>query len=91
MEKAKELLAEAGYPNGFEAKLWSNNNTTSVKATQFIKQQLEAIGVTANVQNMEVGTLDQEITGYAIGTPGDGLGQMSVNWMVTIYWRCRLA
>lgn len=74
VEKAKALLAEAGYPNGFEISLWSNNNTTVVKGTQFVKQQLEAIGVKVNVQNMEAGTLDQQITGFAKGTPGDQVG-----------------
>lgn len=74
VEKAKALLAEAGYPDGFETTLWSSNTTTNIKATQFIKQQLEAIGVTVNVQNMEIGTLDQEVTGYPVGTPGDQVG-----------------
>jgi glutathione transport system substrate-binding protein len=74
IEKAKALLADAGYPNGFEVSLWSSNTTTMIKATQFIKQQLSEIGVTVNVENMEIGTLDQQVTGYAKGTPGDQVG-----------------
>jgi glutathione transport system substrate-binding protein len=74
IEKAKALLADAGYPNGFEVSLWSSNTTTMIKATQFIKQQLSQIGVTVNVENMEIGTLDQQVTGYAKGTPGDQVG-----------------
>ena len=74
IQKAKELLTEAGYPNGFEVSLWTNNTTTMVKAAQFIKQQLSEIGVMVNVENMEIGTLDQQVTGYAKGTPGDQVG-----------------
>lgn len=80
VEKAKALLAEAGYPDGFEISLWSNNNTTVVKGTQFVKQQLEAIGVKVNIQNMEAGTLEEQITGYAKGTPGDQVG-VEMNYM----------
>lgn len=74
VEKAKTLLKEAGYENGFEVKLWSNNNTTNIKASQFIKQQLSLVGITVNVENMEVGTLDQNLTGVAEGTPGKDVG-----------------
>ncbi len=43
-KKAKELLAEAGYPNGFETTLWSAyNHTTGQKVIQFIQQQLVAM------------------------------------------------
>lgn len=74
VEKAKSLLKEAGYEDGFEIKLWSNNTTTNIKASQFIKQQLSLVGITVNVENMEVGTLDQNITGYAEGTSGKDVG-----------------
>jgi len=38
--KARELLKEAGYPNGFETTLWSAyNHSTGQKLIQFIQQQ----------------------------------------------------
>lgn len=82
IEKAKELLKEAGYPDGFETTLWSGNTTTNIKATQFIKQQLEAVGVKVNVENMETGTLEEKVTGYAKGTPGNEVGveMYAIGW-----------
>ncbi|MGV2289837.1 glutathione ABC transporter substrate-binding protein GsiB [Trinickia sp. YCB016] len=54
--KARALLKEAGYPNGFETTLWSAyNNTTSQKAIQFVQQQLAQVGVKAQVQALEAG------------------------------------
>ena len=54
--KARELLKEAGYPNGFESTLWSAyNNTTSQKVIQFVQQQLQQVGIKLQVQALEVG------------------------------------
>ncbi len=56
VKKAKELLAEAGYPNGFETTLWSAyNHTTAQKVIQFIQQQLAQVGIKAQVQALEAG------------------------------------
>ncbi|WP_322075061.1 glutathione ABC transporter substrate-binding protein GsiB [Burkholderia cenocepacia] len=54
--KARALLKEAGYPNGFETTLWSAyNNSTSQKAIQFVQQQLAQVGVKVQVQALEAG------------------------------------
>lgn len=54
--KARELLKEAGYPNGFESTLWSAyTTTTAVKAIQFIQQQLAQVGIKLQVQALEPG------------------------------------
>jgi len=54
--KARELLKEAGYPNGFESTLWAAvNNTTWVKAIQFLQQQLGQVGIKVQVQALETG------------------------------------
>ncbi|MFZ4285058.1 glutathione ABC transporter substrate-binding protein GsiB [Variovorax sp. HJSM1_2] len=54
--KARELLKEAGYPNGFETTLWSAYNyTTAQKLIQFVQQQLSVVGVKASVLALEAG------------------------------------
>ena len=54
--KARELLKEAGYPNGFETTLWSAfNNSTGQKIIQFVQQQLSVVGVKAQVLALEAG------------------------------------
>ena len=54
--KAKELLKEAGYPNGFESTLWSAYNyTTAQKVIQFVQQQLAQVGIKVQVRALEAG------------------------------------
>ncbi|RNB87699.1 glutathione ABC transporter substrate-binding protein [Brevibacillus fluminis] len=56
VEKAKQLLAEAGYPNGFDAILWTDNPTEMIKGAEFIKQQLGVVGINLKIETMETGT-----------------------------------
>ncbi|NKI95967.1 glutathione ABC transporter substrate-binding protein GsiB [Rhizobacter sp. SG703] len=54
--KARALLKEAGYPNGFETTLWSAyNHTTAQKVIQFVQQQLAQVGIKLQVQALEAG------------------------------------
>jgi glutathione transport system substrate-binding protein len=54
--KARQLLREAGYPNGFETELWSAyNHSTAHKVIQFLQQQLAQVGIKARVQALEAG------------------------------------
>ena len=54
--KAKQLLAEAGYPNGFETELWSGyNHTIAQKVTQVLQQQLQQIGIRTKITLLEAG------------------------------------
>lgn len=55
-KKARELLKEAGFPNGFEATMWgAYNDSTTQKALQFIQQQLQQVGIKLSVQALEIG------------------------------------
>ena len=54
IDKAKELLAEAGYPDGFEFTITvPSNYTQHVDTAQVISEELKAVGVTANIQEIE--------------------------------------
>ena len=54
IDKAKNLLAEAGYPNGFEMSITvPSNYQPHIDTAQVIVEQLKAIGVTANINLVE--------------------------------------
>lgn len=79
LEKAKDLLTEAGYENGFEAEIWGNTSSETLQGMEFIKQQLAEIGIDVTIKSMEEGTLSDEI--YTPQTPKDAKVQMwYVSW-----------
>jgi peptide/nickel transport system substrate-binding protein/oligopeptide transport system substrate-binding protein len=49
-EKAKALLAEAGFADGFETDLYVMNTDPNPRIAQGIQQDLAAIGIKANIQ-----------------------------------------
>ena len=57
LEKAKSLMKEAGFENGFELTLWGDNTTNEMKGMQFVQQQLAQIGIKVEVVPMEPNTL----------------------------------
>lgn len=56
LEKAKALMAEAGYPDGFKCNLWVNENQERVEACSIIQNQLKQIGIDVEISVMEFGT-----------------------------------
>jgi peptide/nickel transport system substrate-binding protein len=64
VEKAKELLSEAGYADGFSMTITvPSNYQPHVDTAQVIAEQLKAINVTAEIQLVEWGTWVSDIYG----------------------------
>lgn len=80
-KKAKELLAKAGYPNGFEMELWAMPvprpyMPDGAKVAEVIQSNLADIGIKAKIVSYEWGTyLDKaskgEADAFMLGWTGD--------------------
>lgn len=53
VEKAKKLLAEAGYPDGFSCEIATNERQQRIDMATIIKEQLKAINIDVTVNVME--------------------------------------
>ena len=56
VEKAKELLKEAGYSKGFDCSLWVDDNQVSTEVATVIQNQLLDIGVNMQIEVMKQAT-----------------------------------
>ena len=54
VEKAKALMKEAGYEDGFEVVFLTPNASARIRATEMVMQQLAKIGITGKIQSMDV-------------------------------------
>lgn len=72
-QKARELLAEAGYPDGFELELWAYRDKAAAEA---VSSDLEAVGIDVDLRYVKLASLNQaraerDIPAY-FGTWGSG-------------------
>ncbi len=62
VQKAKELLTKAGYPNGFETKLWTMQRSNGRKIAEVIQGDLAKIGIKAKIVSYDWGTYVKNVT-----------------------------
>ncbi|MBV9752881.1 MAG: glutathione ABC transporter substrate-binding protein GsiB, partial [Hyphomicrobiales bacterium] len=74
LAKAKSLLAEAGYPNGFSAELWGATSTLAKRAMEFLQQQFAGVGVKVTVAPLEAGVSTAKL--WNVQKPEDATMQM---------------
>ncbi len=55
INKAKELLAEAGYANGFSTTIWTNDNKERQNLAEVVQSQLKGIGINLEIKVVEWG------------------------------------
>jgi len=90
LEKAKQLLADAGYPNGFEVELsYDNANPMDEGIAVAFKSSLEKIGVTLKLNKVMLSSLvEKKMKKELPITIETGLPvQPDVNYACTIYYR----
>lgn len=73
IEKAKELMAEAGYPNGFKVVMKTPDDNLYSKPTEIIQSQLKQINIDVEIRKMERGVWMTEFyfdANYDLGIGG---------------------
>jgi len=61
IEKAKSLLAEAGYPDGFKTSLLFANTSANMKQGEFLKQQLAEVGIDVELKSLESAIVNEKV------------------------------
>lgn len=57
LDKAKALMQDAGYADGFPIDIWVDNTTVEMQGAEFVKQQLADLNINVNVVPMESTTI----------------------------------
>ncbi|MFI3257749.1 MAG: glutathione ABC transporter substrate-binding protein [Spirochaetales bacterium] len=53
IQRAKELMIEAGYQNGFTTTIWTNDNQQRIDIAEIAQAQLAEIGITVEIEILE--------------------------------------
>ncbi|MDW0116216.1 glutathione ABC transporter substrate-binding protein [Sporosarcina thermotolerans] len=55
LEKAKALMAEAGYKDGFKTTIWTNDNKARMDVAEVVQSQLKGLGIDLEIKVVEWG------------------------------------
>lgn len=55
VQKAKDLLKEAGYPDGFKTSIWTNEKKERVDMATIMQSELKEVGIDAQIKILEWG------------------------------------
>jgi peptide/nickel transport system substrate-binding protein len=61
LNEAKKLLAEAGYPDGFETTLKTMDSKERINMAEVLQSQLKGIGIKVNIEVLEYGTFIEAV------------------------------
>jgi peptide/nickel transport system substrate-binding protein len=61
LDKAKALLKEAGFPNGFSTKVITTSTVSLLKPTQIVQEQLRKVGINVQLEVLEHASWHAEI------------------------------
>ncbi|GEM_PF-945309 len=82
-DKAKQLLREAGYPNGFSTKFWVPESGSGMQSPkpmgEAIQAMLQQVGIRAQLQVFEWGAY---LNQYSKGMPDD-VGMAEMSWFTS--------
>lgn len=67
--KAKALMKEAGYANGFKVVFLTPNPSARLRATEMVQQQLKEIGITGEIQSMDVASFYNKLESHRADDP----------------------
>ncbi len=86
--KAKELVKEAGYPDGLSITITAISRDIDLQMSEMIKQQLEDVGIKVTIEAMERvawGKKVREGADYQMGTQRTGLS-VDPDRRISLYW-----
>jgi peptide/nickel transport system substrate-binding protein len=67
VEKAKELLAKAGFPNGFSTRIQTASGDTNKTVLQIMQADLAKVGIDAKIELLTGATSNKAETGWGSG------------------------